>query len=416
MKAAILSVGDEILRGETTDTNASVLGAILGERGVEVVAISVVGDSAGALRDRLRSSLSRADLVCVTGGLGPTRDDITREAIAEVLGKGLVLDPPSKGRIRARFTRRGRKMSPNNEKQALFPVGAEIIDNPVGTAPGFICRHKGSVIIAMPGVPFEMENMAAGAIQRALEGADPGPVRARRTLAVVGLPESEVDERLGSLMDRGANPLLGLRVTQGEIQMHLLACSEGDRSAEDLLDDAERRLRALLGEHVQMPGGPRELLTLLEERGWKLATAESCTGGLIADRITDVPGASRVFAGGAVAYTPRMKVDLLGVAPETLEREGEVSESVAREMAQGACARSGAEVGIGVTGVAGPGGGTPKTPVGRVCMGVRHPGGFLSRTWEIPGTRRRVKETAAAAAIRTLCSFLREEEGRDLRS
>lgn len=402
MKAAILSVGDELLRGATTDTNAPVLAGLLVDRGVEVISISTVGDSREALRDRVREILGRVDLIFITGGLGPTRDDLTRQAVADVLGTDLDLDRASLETIRMRIEKRGRKMAETNRKQALFPRGAEVIENRQGTAPGFLCRPEGVVLVALPGVPHEMEGMAEGAIEMALEGSAPSSGWAGRTLAVTDLPESVVDERLGPLMERGGNPVLGLKVTDGEIRIHIRAEGEGDRDAPTIVDETEEKIRQALGDHVQAPGGAEEVLRTLLRKGWKIATAESCTGGLIADTLTNVPGASEVFAGGTVAYTPQVKVDHLGVRRETLEREGEVSEAVAREMADGACSRFGAQVGIGITGVAGPTPGPPGTSLGQVCVGIRLPGALISRTWTFHGTRRRVKERAAAAALRHL--------------
>lgn len=406
MKAIILSVGDELLRGDTADTNASFLARLLGERGVEVVEIATVGDSRIVLADRLREFLGRVGLVCVSGGLGPTRDDITRWAVADVVGRPLRLDESSLGRIRERFRRVRKPMGEGNEKQALLPEGAEIVENPRGTAPGFLCNWKGSRVLVLPGVPFEMEGMAEKALERALGARVGGGGRAFRKLSVIGLPESEVDARLGPLMDRGGNPLLGLSVGEGEIALHITAWPGGGESAESLLEDVEKKVRLALGDAVHEPGGVGGLLGLLRERGWRIAAAESCTGGLVADRLTDVPGASELVVGGVVAYTRRVKMDLLDVGEETLDGEGEVSEAVARQMAQGVCARTGADVGIATTGIAGPGGGTEEMPVGRVCIGICHPGGLWAGTWHFRGDRRRVKEGAASTALRALADLL----------
>lgn len=405
MKAAIVSVGDEILRGEVVDTNGPALARLLERRGVEVAAHLVVGDSRQELSDRLAEGIGRFGITCVSGGLGPTRDDITRWAVADAVGRKLEADAATVERIRIRYEKGGRSAPKESGRQALFPQGSEILDNPVGTAPGFICRSRGSVIVALPGVPTELEAMATDAIETALSGTEVGGKVAARDLCVVGMAESDVDRKLGPLMERGRNPLVGLCATDGEIRIHLHARVEGEADVTALLDEAEGKIREALGDAVREPGGVRAVLHLLEAKGWRLAAAESCTGGLVADRITDLPGASRVFAGGVVVYSAPMKVELLGVRRETLARRGEVSEEVAREMAEGVCARTGAQVGIGVTGWAGPTGG-PDQPVGLVCVGIRHPGALISRKWLFEGSRRRVKERAAIAAIRFLLDIL----------
>ncbi|MCZ6602059.1 MAG: nicotinamide-nucleotide amidohydrolase family protein, partial [Planctomycetota bacterium] len=264
----------------------------------------------------------------------------------------------------------------------------------------------GSTILCMPGVPFEMEAMANRAIDRALDAADERGQRATMALRLVGRSEAELDTSLGSLMDRDANPLLGLTVQEGEVRLHMTARPEAGQSAEKVLAEGERRIRAALGKNVRVDGGMVDLLAALRAKGWRIATAESCTGGLLADRITDVPGASDVFAGGTVAYTPQMKVAELGVRSETVQREGVVSEAVAREMAEGICTRTGAQVGVGLTGIAGPGGGTKGVPEGQVCIAIRSPGGLTAETRVFVGGRRRVKERAVSTAVRLLLDLL----------
>ena len=410
MKAIVVAVGDELLRGDIPDTNTATISRRLHLRGLEVAAHFCVGDLHGQLRDLLADQLGQNHLIVLSGGLGPTQDDLTREAIADVVGMPLQLDRPALAAIADRMTRQGRPMAPGNERQAHFPEGAEIIANRHGTAPGFLCRHQGSVLVALPGVPFEMEGMIERALDAALAGVKP-VARASRVYSVVGLAESELDARLGDLMDRGRNPLVGLGVEEGSIRLTVTATAPSEGDLRSAFERTEARLRETLGPALEEGGGVEELLSLLQRKGWRVATAESCTGGLFADRITDVPGASESFAGGAVAYTVPMKLETLGVRREAILRAGVVSETVALDMAEAICCLTGAQVGVGITGLAGPGGGAPGLPVGLVWTAVRFPGGAQTLGRVLPGGRRRVKERAASGALHLTLQAIRGARG-----
>lgn len=375
--AAILATGDEIVGGRTVDTNSAWLADKLAALGIDVVAFLAVSDDVDRIAWAWRSAADRADLVISTGGLGPTSDDLTSEAVAGVAGLPLQMDEAQAGRIREFFTSRGRTMSENNLRQALIPRGAVVIDNPVGTAPGYrveIPRSGGGIAVGMvfPGVPREMKPMFEGEALPWIAGrTDPGRVVVSRTFSTFGLPESVLDERLrgvvpadrGRLAFRASFPKISVRVSvagapeSAGAELEALASEVRSRIAEVVYADDDRTMEAVVGQ-------------LLTSKGLMLTTAESCTGGMIGSRITDVAGSSAYYSGGIVAYSNDLKQRLLGVDVKTLEKFGAVSEETAREMAAGALRAGGADIAVATTGIAGPDGGSEAKPVGTVAIAI----------------------------------------------
>ncbi len=400
MTAAILCTGTELTRGELVNTNATWLAEELTTLGFEVTAVDCVDDD----RDRIRRALTRLgsehDVVLCTGGLGPTTDDLTTECVAELLGVPLVRDAASLEYIRTLLARFGRSMAPSNAKQADFPQGSTIIPNPRGTAPGFYVRVGRALAFFFPGVPHEMKAMFRETTVPVL-----APLIERRhhqvRLRCFGLPESEVNDRLSGV-EAEFDVSIGYRASFPEIEVKLLARDASLDAARSRAEAAARIARERLGDAVFGEGTTtfaESLLTLLGERGATLALAESCTGGLIGELLTRVPGASRAFLGGVVSYSNEAKSALLGVDPSAIAAHGAVSEAVARAMAEGALSRFGSTLALSVTGIAGPDGGSADTPVGLVHFAVADARGTSAKHVTTGGTREQVRLRAAYIAL-----------------
>jgi len=410
--AAIIAVGSEMLGPMRLDTNSLKLTAALESFAVPVVRKSVVGDTLSDLADEIRFALHHAEILIATGGLGPTEDDLTREALAEALGLEMEVDVVIIAKLEARFAARGWKMPEVNKKQGNVFVGQTTLTNERGTAPGFHIEHGGKHVWVFPGVPNELEWMIATYLVPWLASALGGQSRFRRVLKIVGLGESMVEERIKPYYDahRDEAPLTIL-ATSGQTELHI-AASGDETAARALLAAREKELVALLGERVY--GFDDDTLegvvgALLRERGATLAIAESCTGGLLSSRVTDVPGSSAYFLGGGVCYTARLKTEIAGVDPALIREHGEVSEPVAIALARGIRERFGATYGIGVTGIAGPGGGTPEKPVGTVHIAVAGPSSDEHRKMFWPMGRALFKLFATQSALDLLrLSILRK--------
>lgn len=404
MQAWIISIGTELTLGQSLDTNSAWLAQRLAGLGFRCTRHVTLPDERADIADQFRAAARAADVVLVTGGLGPTEDDLTRTALAEAAGQELVLDPASREQIRAFFAARRRTMSASNESQALRPAGGRALENPVGTAPGLFVEIEGTPFYVLPGVPHEMREMFAMHVEPGLRALGGGRVVCSRTLHTFGTGESIIGERIRDLMERGRNPEVGTTAKLGVISIRINATAESTAAATALLDGAERELRARLGEWVF--GRDDQTLAsavgeLLVARGGTLALAESCTGGLIGALLTDVPGSSRYFRGGVIAYANEVKRDVLGVSAHDLERCGAVSDVVARQMAESARGRLGATLGLSVTGVAGPGGGTDEKPVGLVYVGVADAAGVAVHELRLGETTPRdvIRRRAAQSAL-----------------
>lgn len=404
--AGILAVGSELLTPFRRETNSLWLTARLNELGVEVCFKGVVGDRAEAIAAALAWLLDRLALVFVTGGLGPTSDDVTREAVAKALGVPLEENAQVLAAIQARFEARGVPMPEVNRRQALVPRGAEVLPNPRGTAPGLWIEHAGRLLVVLPGPPRELEPMVDTLVLPRLRARSGAARLLRRVVKIAGRGESQVEEALHPLYEEWRRSRPGLDVTllasPGQVEVHFAARDDGQGSAAPLLDHAVDELGRLLGADVFTTDDRRleEVVgALLGAQGARVAVAESCTGGLVASRLTDVAGSSAYFEGGIVAYSDVAKQQLLGVPDTLLARHGAVSEPVAEAMAAGARTRAGVDWGIGVTGIAGPGGGTPENPVGTVVVSVAGPNVTRTRRYRFLGEREEVKWQASQAAL-----------------
>ncbi len=403
MNAEILATGDEIRCGALADTNSAHIAERLEALGLSVVRHTAVGDELSGLVAVLREIAGRSTVAVVTGGLGPTTDDRSAEAAAAAAGVGRETDVRAMAEIEAFFRDRGRRPAASNRKQALLPVGAETLYNPVGTAPGFAMEIGGCRFFFLPGVPHEMERMLREDVLPRIDSTL-GPdreVHRIRTLSTFGLPESTVGDRTAEVEGRFPGVRLGLRAKFPEIQVKLYAGGRDPAALEALLDEAETWVRGRLGSRIF--GGENDTLAsavgdLLRRRGATLALAESCTGGLIAHQLTEVPGSSEYFLFSGVTYSNAAKGAVLGVCAETLKRRGAVSEETAREMAEGARRTAGADYGLSTTGIAGPDGGSPEKPVGTVCIGIAGPRGSTGRRLQLGFPRRWMNKTIFAAA------------------
>jgi len=401
MRCEVVAVGTELLLGQVIDTNSAWIGAELAAAGIDSHLQTRVGDNLERIVTVLRQALARADAVIVCGGLGPTQDDVTRDAIARVIGARLVRREDLAARIRAHFQARGRPMPENNLGQADVPEGASIIAQMPGTAPGLVCPVGEKVIYAVPGVPHEMREMVKGGVIPDLQRRAGEPaVILSRVLRTWGRPESALAELLApriEALDALGNPTIAFLASGIEgIRVRITAKASSEDAAKALLDAEEARLRALLGDAVfgvDAQGMEAVVLEALRARRLTLAVAESLTGGLIGARLTAVAGASEVFRGGVVAYASEVKFRLLGVPEGPV-----VSEAAARAMAEGACAALGADVGVSATGVAGPSEQEGQS-VGTVFVGLALGGHSEARRLSLPGDRERVREYAAISAL-----------------
>jgi len=402
--AEILCVGTEILIGDIVNTNAAYISRQLALLGIPHYYQAAVGDNPQRLKDAIKSALERSDLLIMSGGLGPTYDDLTKETAAECMGRKLYLDERSLQRIKDNFAFRCRTMTKNNEKQAYIPEGSVIFDNNAGTAPGCAIEDEanGKIIIMLPGPPFEMKRMFSESVIPYLQQFT--DIRfVSKNLNIFGMGESAVESVLKELMQSSKNPTVAPYCGNGEVRLRITASGKTDGECEALCDEMIAKIRATeVGNFIY------GLDTTLAEAvvkaylraGKTLAVTESCTGGLISKRITDVSGCSGMFGFGTVTYANEAQMKLLGVKAETLAQFGAVSEETAAEMAAGVRALSGADVGISTTGIAGPGGGTETKPVGLVYMGVASENGVRTYKFNFTGDRDRVRILASGNALK----------------
>lgn len=405
--AEIIAVGSELLGSGRIDTNSLYIADKLGGLGIELRLKSVVGDERGDLAAVFAQALARADVVVLTGGLGPTDDDLTRDVVSDVLGRPMIVDEAIVAQIRARFGRRGLTMPDVNRRQAQVPAGAMVLENPNGTAPGLLIEHGGRVVVLLPGPPREMQPM----LDRLCAGplaAHAGTERVYRvSMFITGLGESHVEQLAQPIYARwrGASPPVATTIlaAMGQVELHLSVRDDVEARARETLDRVRDELLAVLGEHVYSTDGRvmEEIVgDLLASRRLSIAAAESCTGGLLMSRLTDIAGSSSYVRAGVVAYDNTDKTALLDVPEALLTRHGAVSEPVAMAMAEGIRSKTGADVAVGITGIAGPGGGTKEKPVGTVVIAVLAPGcDAYVRTFQFLGARTQVKYQSTQAAL-----------------
>jgi competence/damage-inducible protein CinA-like protein len=411
MDAEIIAVGSELLTPFRQDTNSLYLTGKLNSLGIEVRFKTVVGDDRERLAATLRLALTRSDLVILTGGLGPTEDDLSREVAAEVLERPLREVAEIRQRIEERLKRLGRSMAANNLRQAMVPEGADWLRNDRGTAPGLWMDQQGAIVVLLPGPPGELEAMFEASCLPRLESRSGGARLRTRVYKVVGLPESEVDQRIAPLYKPYQNPVTTILSTLGTIEVHLRAHGASDQEAETLLSELGDKIEFALGDHIFSSRGE----TLEEVVGMYLvlkqktvAVAESCTGGLVAERLTRIPGSSGFFLGGVVCYSNEVKTHFVGVPVEMIAAHGAVSKPVAQALAEGIRRRAASSLGLGITGIAGPSGGTAEKPVGLVFVALADDRSTEVRQFRFPGERERVRMWSSVAALEMIRRRIRD--------
>jgi len=404
MRAEIIAVGSELLTPYRLDTNSLFLTSELNQLGIRVVHKTVVGDTPDDMSSSFRHALDRAELIVSSGGLGPTDDDRTRQTVAELLGRRLRTDEAVLRHIQERFRRfrPGRVMPEINARQAQVPEGATVLPNPNGTAPGLWLEANGHILILLPGVPGELRGLFETQVKPRLARVG-GKLRLyTRELRITGLPESEVETRVSPLYALYPDTETTILASPPGIQLHPSVWSDDSAKAEKLLDEIVARMSLALGEHLYSMNGEslEEVLgRILTENHATIAVAESCTGGLVAERLTNVAGSSAYFLGGVVCYSNELKSKIVGVSPGIIEAKGAVSPEVALALAEGIRERTRAEFGLGVTGIAGPGGGTPEKPVGLVYIALADERGPRQKEFRFLGDRERIRLFASQAAL-----------------
>ena len=409
MKAEIIAVGSELLTPDRMDTNSLFLTRRLNQLGIAVARKTIVGDDRERLRDAFAGALGRAELVISTGGLGPTLDDLTREAVCDLLRRKLLLDEGVLRHIEARFRRLGRAMPENNKRQALVPEGATILENPAGTAPGLWLESEGRVLILLPGPPGELQAIVTKHVEPRLGRIAGGLRLFSRELRIAGMPESEVDHRAAPIYSAYSSVETTILAAPGEIQIHLRCWSSDAAGSEQKLKEMVERLTLALGESVFTSTGESMEQTVgreLTRHKATIAAAESCTGGLLAERLTRVPGSSAYFRGGVVCYSNDLKTAWADVPPELIESQGAVSAAVANALAAGIRRRTGASLGVGITGIAGPSGGSPEKPVGLVHIALADATTASQRAVQLSGDRERIRFQASQLALDMVRRYL----------
>jgi len=402
MKAEIIAIGSELLTPDRMDSNSLYLTERLNSIGIDLNAKCIVGDDESSLEHILRASLERVDLVLATGGLGPTEDDISRKVFARVFKQPLVLDETILQRLEERFRSRNLPMTSNNRRQALVPSGAQVLSNDQGTAPGLWLESESKHAILLPGPPHEMKAMFETHCLPRLAEMSRGVRIHKRAFKLTGLTESACDARIAPIYTRYRNPVTTILASPGEIEIHLKATASGDEEAEALLNELGDKIEMELGDHIFSRRGEtlEQIVGMyLTMRQATVAVAESCTGGLVSERLTRVPGSSAYFVSGVVCYSNKAKTELADVPPLLIEMNGAVSREVSIGLAEGIRKRAGTTYGIGVTGIAGPSGGTEAKPVGLVHIAVSSDTVVDHRETRFPGDRQRVRWWASQLAL-----------------
>lgn len=404
MNAEVVSIGTELLLGQIVDTDAAFLSQRLAEIGVGLYRRTTVGDNLERVMSVLQESFQRADILVTIGGLGPTEDDLTREAIANVLNEPLVQDETVADHLRELFARRNYPLTGNQLRQAMRPACARPLPNPHGTAPGLVAEKDGKIVFALPGPRNEFEPMVTEQVIPYLAEKTGGAVIRSRVLRFCGIGEGALEERVRDLL-QSDNPTVAPLAQLGEVHLRITARASSMDEAMQLIEAKERSLRERVGPYIYGIDNTtleEAVVNKLREQRQCVATAESCTGGLLGSRMTDIPGSSDVYIGGVVSYSNALKMNLLGVPEETLNRVGAVSEETARAMAEGARQNFGADWGIGITGIAGPGGGTEDKPVGLVYIALSNSEQTVVRRYDQIGDRKTIKWRSTQLALTLL--------------
>jgi nicotinamide-nucleotide amidase len=415
MKAEIIAVGSELLTPDRIDTNSLFLTSQLNRLGIEVVRKTIVGDEPESLQREFRAALELADVIIASGGLGPTEDDLTREALSEVLQRPLVQDEEILKDIEAKFQRFGRVMPQINAKQALVPAGATVLPNPRGTAPGLWIEDGKRIVILMPGPPSELEPMFIEQVIPRMEMRTTGDHMFERALRVTGMGESAVDQAVAPIYKGYRDVQTTLLHVPGEIHVYLRMWSKDEAAAARTLDGIVDRMRLALGESLFTTKGEEIEQVVARDLIWHgatIAVAESCTGGMLGERLTRQPGSSAYFLGGVISYGNELKSGWLDVPKELIAAKGAVSAEVAKAMAEGVRRRSGATLGLAVTGIAGPTGATEEKPVGTVHIALADAEGVQEKLFRFPGDRGRIRGHATVASLDMVRRYYLQHPGR----
>lgn len=402
MVVELISVGTELLLGNIVNTNAAYLSEKCADLGLSCYYQSVVGDNEERLAEVLKTALGRSDIVILSGGLGPTADDLTKEVAAKAAGRELIMHEASRQRIADYFKKRNLELTDNNWKQAMMPKDAIVVENENGTAPGVIMENAGRKIILLPGPPNELVPMFEKSIMPYLAGEESGTIYSQ-TVKICGVGESKVETMIKDLIDAQANPTIAPYAKNCEVHLRVTAKASGEKEAKKLMKPLIKELKGRFGNYVYTTDADTTLekavVDLLAANQLTVSTAESCTGGMLAARIINVPGVSDIYKSGYITYSNKAKRKILGVKKTLLEKKGAVSEEAAREMAKGAAAISKAEVAVAVTGIAGPDGGTEEKPVGLVYIGCSVCGKITVKKYNFSGNRAKIRETAVSSAL-----------------
>lgn len=407
MTVEIIAVGTEILLGNIVNTNAAYLAEKCAMLGLSCYHQDVVGDNEERLSETLKLALSRSDIVLLSGGLGPTQDDLTKEVAAKVCGKELYLHEPSKEAIRQFFAERKLEITENNWKQAMVPEGCIVVENPGGTAPGIIMAENGKHVVLMPGPPGELIPMFERSIMPYLSGLTNGVIYSQ-TVKICGVGESKAESMIEDLVDAQNNPTIATYAKTGEVHLRVTSTAPDEKEAKKLVKPVVKELKGRFGNHVYTTDNDvtleKAVVDLLMANKLTACTVESCTGGMLSARLINVPGVSEVFKSGYVTYSNKSKRRLLGIKKNLLLKHGAVSEQIAREMAKTAAALARTDVSVSTTGIAGPDGGTPEKPVGLVYIGCNVCGRITVKECHFQGSREKIRESTVAAAL----SLMRE--------
>lgn len=407
MVVEIISVGTEILLGNIVNTNAAYLAEKCAGLGLSCYYQDVVGDNEERLASVINTALSRADILLLSGGLGPTQDDLTKETAAKALGKNLYLHEPSKEAITAFFRSRGLEITENNWKQAMVPEDSIVVDNPNGTAPGIIMKENGKHVILMPGPPNEMIPMFDNSIMPYLSELEPGIIYSQ-TVKICGVGESKAESMVEDLINEQSNPTIATYAKTGEVHLRVTARSENEKEAKKMVKPIVKELKGRFGNHIYTTQEDvtleKAVVDLLVANHLTITTVESCTGGMLAARLINVPGVSEIFKTGYITYSNKSKRRVLGIKKPLLEKHGAVSSEVAKDMAKRSAVFAKADVSVGITGIAGPDGGSEEKPVGLVYIACNVCGRIDVKEYHFVGNRMKIRESSVSAAL----SMLRE--------
>ncbi len=407
MTVEIIAVGTEILLGNIVNTNAAYLAEKCAGLGLSCYHQDVVGDNEERLMETIRLALTRADIILLSGGLGPTQDDLTKEAAAKVMGKELYLHEPSREAIRQFFAERNLEITENNWKQAMVPEGAVVVENPGGTAPGIIIAENGKHVVLMPGPPGELIPMFEKSIMPYLAGLTSGVIYSQ-TVKICGVEESKAESMVEDLVSAQNNPTIATYAKTGEVHLRVTATAPDEKEAKKLVKPMVKELKGRFGNHVYTTDSEvtleKAVVDLLAANKLTACTVESCTGGMLSARLINVPGVSEVFKSGYVTYSNKSKRKLLGIKKNNLMKHGAVSEQIAREMAKTAAVLARTDVSVSTTGIAGPDGGTPEKPVGLVYIACNVCGRTTVKECRFHGSREKIRESTVSAAL----SLMRE--------